>query len=397
MKPPISISTYTLAALALGALLPSPWHLLPLVAAALGVCCLRKVFAPAALADPEPLKPAGRDVAQLLLEISQSVGTTLRLDAALGSFASGLRALLSFDAIALYSLQNGVLRAESTRGAAEDFAVPSEIKAGEGPAGRAAGGGIPVRQVQSAQSILALPLYQQDEVIGVLVLYARDPDAFPEDRLRTAIAAASILAGVLGNVRRYREAEESAGIDFLTELPNARALAAHLEQSVQRCERTLESLVVMVGDLDGFKAVNDHLGHQTGNRLLQRVAAALKGQCRQGDFVARMGGDEFAFVLAGPPLLSTPEIQLRFAHAVEQASSTISAVHPVRLSLGLARLGMDGDSGQQLLEAADRRMYQAKSEHKLSNTAQPDQRDLRRSPEPHRHPHGADAARDVDR
>ena len=103
--------------------------------------------------------------------------------------------------------------------------------------------------------------------------------------------------------------------------------------------------------------------------MLFRSAAGLKSQCRGNDFIARMGGDEFALVLTGLPVLSTPEMVERFTRAVEAASRSVTEQYPVSLSLGLARLGVDGETPDQLLEVADRRMYEAKTQRKMAARA----------------------------
>jgi diguanylate cyclase (GGDEF)-like protein len=198
----------------------------------------------------------------------------------------------------------------------------------------------------------------------VLAIYHQPKDAFTEDHLRIVLAATATLGATIENVRRYREAEDNAGIDFLTELPNARSLSLHLERELVRCSAAEESLVVMVGDLDGFKQINDRFGHLAGNQLLQQVAAALKAQCRGSDFVARMGGDEFALVLPGLPAIAAIDTMERFVRAAEQAARPLSGALHVSLSLGIARLGMDGETAEALLEAADLRMYDTKTKRK---------------------------------
>src|SRR5581483_11688307 len=91
----------------------------------------------------------------------------------------------------------------------------------------------------------------------------------------------------------------SATTDALTNLPNARSLFLHLDAELARCKRTASTLAVLVSDLDGFKQVNDRFGHLEGNKVLKRVAEGLSQTCREYDYVARMGGDEFVLLLTG--------------------------------------------------------------------------------------------------
>jgi len=328
---------------------------------------------------------AARHEAQVLFEINQAVGNTLRLDTAFAAFASGIAKLIPFHTAALYLKQDKLLRAECTLGEEAGVFATLEIPLGQGLSGWVALHGSNIvngnpsvepgytgdeARFSNLRSALVVPLKNEAGTIGVLALYHQPKDAFTEDHLRVVLAATATLGATIENVRRYREAEDNAGIDFLTELPNARSLSLHLEKELNRCHAAQESLAVMVGDLDGFKQVNDRFGHLAGNQLLQQVAAALKAQCRGSDFVARMGGDAFALVLPGLPALVAIDTMERFVRAAEQAARPLSGPVPVSLSLGIARLGIDGNTAESLLEAADLRMYDAKTKRKQAQRAE---------------------------
>ena len=107
------------------------------------------------------------------------------------------------------------------------------------------------------------------------------------------------MALAIENALKYEQAESSATTDYLTGLPNARSLFLQLDRELARCKRETSTLTAMVCDMDGFKQINDRFGHLEGNRVLRLFAQALKHSCREYDYVARMGGDEFVVVAPG--------------------------------------------------------------------------------------------------
>jgi diguanylate cyclase (GGDEF)-like protein len=130
-------------------------------------------------------------------------------------------------------------------------------------------------------------------------LYRGERDAFTSDHLRILLAVSGKMALSIENALKYQQAENSAITDYLTGLPNARSLFLQLDRELARCKRDNSSLTVMVSDMDGFKQINDRFGHLEGNRVLRLFAQALKDSCREYDYVARMGGDEFVVIAPG--------------------------------------------------------------------------------------------------
>lgn len=153
----------------------------------------------------------------------------------------------------------------------------------------------------------------------------------------------------------------NAHYDFLTGLPNRRLFLDRLEQEVKHAKRSRQSLSVLFLDLDGFKEVNDSLGHEAGDRLLADVAERLTQCVRESDTIARLGGDEFTVILTGTK--QRKDVAL-VAQAIVQAIATPFPIaqHSVQVSvsIGVTFYPEDASSPIALLEAADNAMYKAK-------------------------------------
>jgi diguanylate cyclase (GGDEF)-like protein len=141
-----------------------------------------------------------------------------------------------------------------------------------------------------------------------------------------------------------KRAEGRARTDPLTRLANRRAFDETLAQELARVQRTGAPLSLMVGDLDGFKRINDEFGHLTGDEVLTRAATAIEGAIRRGDRCFRWGGDEFAVLLPDTALDDARKVCQRVDAAVQVGVHAPDG-RPVTISCGLAELdaGMDAD------------------------------------------------------
>jgi len=141
-----------------------------------------------------------------------------------------------------------------------------------------------------------------------------------------------------------------------------------LTQELQRASRDQSRVGVLVCDLDGFKQVNDRFGHLKGNEVLQCVAKGLRETCREYDYVARMGGDEFVIVVPDFPEDYSPQLE-RLRGAAVAAGEIVSEEPCLSMSVGVAVYPADGRDVETLLAKADKRMYQLKRQSK-SESAQ---------------------------
>ena len=316
---------------------------------------------------------AARHEAQTLLEFSIELGRSLSLYETLSLVAARLRKLVPYNAVAIYLIRDDKLIPEYVTG--DDFRVFSslQIPMGEGLSGWVAQNRKPILNGNPSvepgylsethpeslmSSALALPLMRGgDEVLGVLALYKLEADAFSSDHLRILLAMTEKIAASIDNAMKYQAAADSAKVDYLTGLPNARSLFLHLDAEIARCTRERSRLAAIVCDLNGFKAFNDKFGHLAGNKLLEAFAARLRLVCREYDFISRMGGDEFVLVTPGLSRKAAQEICRRVNSAAAESAREVTPSGELSASVGAAFFPEDATDSEQLLVEADKRMY----------------------------------------
>jgi diguanylate cyclase (GGDEF)-like protein/PAS domain S-box-containing protein len=161
---------------------------------------------------------------------------------------------------------------------------------------------------------------------------------------------------------RYTETLQHQALhDPLTGLPNRVLFGDRVNFAIRASERTHEPLALIVMDLDGFKHVNDTLGHQDGDELLKLVAERLLHCLRNGDTVARLGGDEFGILLlGGGDLPGIASVVWKIQASLEPAFEVSGHAIDVRASIGIAQIPQHGDNIDDLLRRADLAMYDAK-------------------------------------
>jgi len=330
---------------------------------------------------------AARQEAQTLFELSHELGNSLSLDETLSVLSVRLRRLVPFDSIAIFVLRDSKLIPEYVSG--DNFRLFSslEIPLGQGLSGWVAANRKPIvngnpsvepgyqsdsPKFSTLRSAISVPLEGTSGVLGALSLYKAEADSFTQDHLRVLLAISSKVSLSIENALKYQQAENSATTDYLTGLPNARSLFLHLDQELSRCKRTNASVAVMVCDLDGFKAVNDRFGHLEGNKVLRVFANSLRNVCREYDYVARMGGDEFIIIAPGLTREASDEKAALLNALAVDAGREVCGEDLLSISVGTAFFCEDGMDAEQLLAEADRRMYIVKQIHheKLGLTGQ---------------------------
>lgn len=185
--------------------------------------------------------------------------------------------------------------------------------------------------------------------------------------VRDTLGHCEAIAATARDVTERKAGEEraryQANYDGLTDLPNRGRFLERLDLEIRHAARTGFPLALLFIDLDGFKNVNDQLGHAAGDQLLQQAARRLESCIRDTDVAARLGGDEFTVILTDvtlPPHVATLTMEILDELArpfqLSEAQASISA------SIGIAMYPGDGDSADELLRNADKAMYRAKEE-----------------------------------
>ena len=318
---------------------------------------------------------SARYEAHTLFELSQDLGNSLSLDETLSLVAMRLRKLVPYDSIVAFVRKGNLLVPEFVSGDNYRLFSSLQIPVGTGLCGWVAQNVRPIINGNPAvetgfesargnaaepRSALAVPLEGLTGLVGVLALYQATPDAFTSDHLRILQVITSRVALFIENALKYREAESSATIDFLTGMANARALSMHLEQELARARRERSTIAVLVCDLDGFKQINDCYGHLAGDKVLKLFAGSMAKACREYDYAARMGGDEFVIVAPSMTETAVAERTRILNSLAKQAGHTVCGADSLSLSAGAAFYPRDGANAEQLLAEADRKMYAAK-------------------------------------
>jgi diguanylate cyclase (GGDEF)-like protein len=322
-----------------------------------------------------------------LLEVTESILTTLEPRAILDQVVDHLANLVGYDNIAIETVDpvTGLLRPLTARGIhAADYLEPW-AEGEEGLATWVVAHNEPALVHDERQdprinhfrddvvdgSLICVPLRGRDGATGVLTLERLGlEDGYTEDEFELVKLFAAQVSIALQNAAVHRAVEIRAQTDDLTGLLNHGTFEDWLQQSVE----AREPFSLMMLDLDDFKAVNDALGHQAGDRLLAEIAGAIVAAGRDTDRVFRYGGDEFTLILPRTDATSALAVAERIRaaiHAIGGPGSTwAEQAVMTSVSMGVATFPLDGLTPASILLAADRACFVAKrTGHGLIATA----------------------------
>jgi diguanylate cyclase (GGDEF)-like protein len=306
-----------------------------------------------------------------LLDAGRAVNSTLELDRVLASILTGATDLMPASSGSVMLIEGDELVVAAAVG--NSAALGRRNAIGDGIAGHVArtmqpllinGQASPAlfpglgKRVNAVGSSLCVPLMERGEILGVLNLSAETTDSFSEYDLRAISLFAEQAAAAIGKARLYAQSQKqalelayAATHDSLTGLANRTAL----EESWSGHE------AMLFLDLDGFKAVNDEMGHAAGDEVLIAVAQRLSRNVSARDLVARFGGDEFAILLrdVGDPAIAR-SIAERVLLAISEPLVIDGQAARLTASIGLAMPAMAGTTLASQLRQADKALYAAK-------------------------------------
>jgi diguanylate cyclase (GGDEF)-like protein len=314
----------------------------------------------------------------VLHEIAQALGSSLRVSDTVALISSRLVSLVPFSALAVFMVDRGSGRfvCRHATGIQQDALRALSAPSFETLTTWFRQGSLAwPNAIPGFHSTLASPLVLSNRTTGALVVFHTSPGAYGADHSRLLARVATQAAAVLANAVVFEETQEQSLTDVLTGLPNRRYMERHLAQSVARASRRLEPVAVLLLDMDRFKSINDEFGHQAGDRALQEVARVLRSLLRVYDVCARFAGDEFVVVMSscGSDLAERRRRELQDAVSAIVFEPVPSRRARLEISAGAATYPVDGDTADDLIAEADRRMYRDKARR---DTREPD-RELR--------------------
>ncbi|HEV2036631.1 MAG TPA: diguanylate cyclase [Candidatus Dormibacteraeota bacterium] len=210
---------------------------------------------------------------------------------------------------------------------------------------------------------LVIPIASGNGVTALLSL-SRKEGVFTNQDLFTVAALSGSSAVPLANALRYQRSTQEATTDGLTGLYNVREFRRRLEAAFALPDRGVRPLSLILVDFDHFKSVNDEIGHQHGDHVLQAGVKIVRACSRANDMVARYGGDELAIIVADANAAGARRLADRIIEATRSASLPTTPGHHLTFSVGVATYPEDALTPVELVAAADQALYHAKREGK---------------------------------
>ncbi len=211
-------------------------------------------------------------------------------------------------------------------------------------------------------SIVGIPLCYKDHVVGVMTVASLEKHQFAQDDLHTLSLLADQAAIAIQNAHLHELIKSQALTDPLTALNNRRSFELEIARQMEISERYNIHLALMMLDLDHFKTVNDTYGHPSGDEALRQISQCLRSNIRKGDFLARIGGDEFAILLPNTGYEAADRVGKQIRECVGHNDILLPQgdIFHITVSYGFAVFPDNALTIEDLIEKADRSLYHFK-------------------------------------
>ena len=226
----------------------------------------------------------------------------------------------------------------------------------------------PLIKLLKSEELVLIPLKAKDKVNGIIAadnFITKKP--ITKDDLRMLIMLANQAGLAIENSQLYEKTVMQAHMDSLTGLWNHGYFRYLFQAELEKAKAVKLPLSLIMLDIDDFKVYNDTLGHQPGDKILKEVASLIKNQSRRMDYACRYGGEEFTIILPQAEKKSALMIAERLRVEIEKHIFLHEEILPnkkLTVSIGLATFPEDGSLPPELINAADKKLYQAKEKGK---------------------------------
>jgi diguanylate cyclase (GGDEF)-like protein len=222
---------------------------------------------------------------------------------------------------------------------------------------------IPFLYEEGIVFLVIVPLVSESSVTGLFFLASRVGRDFDFEFASLMTLVGNHVTHIIGKIKLFLETKRLSITDGLTGLYNTRYFYKTLDLEIARTNRYGNSFSLMLFDIDNFKLLNDTLGHQAGDKVLQELAKILQAISRETDTVVRYGGEEFIIILPNTPEEETIFLADRIRSTVQEFNFRINNTEKVKITLsgGIASYPKNAGDVKSLLNAADNALYAAKA------------------------------------
>jgi two-component system cell cycle response regulator len=277
--------------------------------------------------------------------------------------------------------QSDNLNLIAQRGFSDDFAKRmAKLKLGKGFIGRVAVSGMSlvlsptyydprfdpmILKRDNLWSLCSVPVFARDRIQGVICVGSREQTRSLEEETQLFELLANQIGIALDNALLYEKTVDMAFTDGLTGVYNRRYLMEELKRELSRANRNMTCFSIINMDIDNLKAVNDRHGHNNGDRMLKEFGLIVQKSSRKTDIAARIGGDEFILLTSESDSTQAETVAQRILSESNACKIDIKGEQvSISVSIGIADYPSHGSTIEEILNKADKAMYEAKKNGK---------------------------------